>query len=440
MEQTVQNLRRKPRQFKVGSIVKLYKKPRAKKTAKLWRTWEGPYKVIKVADSKVNFTLKHVASQELLENQNVKDVGPYYEKTGTAVPATERKKPAESRKSYVVARVVGDRGTHGRDKQYKIQWEGFLGEDTWEPEANLDCPKLVQDYHRRQARAPPQATVGSASRKTLQTVAFRPTPWAVTLKMDLTKIKPEDLTRELCSRAGIRVEQITAQFAFVPCETYSVAGYSNRSRGNHYREHDDPGKKPRQDDGSKARLARTHDKLVANILRAWKIDNSRGSSQHCFMENPVGFLAQRPFMKKYSELLDMRRHVVHYCAYNHRFKKPTHIWTSSGWEPRGGAAQDGLCHGRCKHGEWKNNHYKHYYGLAQEPIRGPRGPGATKLKNAVPEELCAEWIRFLASTSPGVAEGGCIIDLCAGFQSLKPIALQYGFNYIGVDIAGDRSA
>ena len=74
-------------------------------------------------------------------------------------------------------------------------------------------------------------------------------------------------------------------------------------------------------------------------------------------------------------------------------------------------------------------------GLAQEPIRGPRGPGANKLKNAVPEPLCEEWMQFVRTH----CKGDCVIDLCAGYQSLKPFALKYGFNYIAVDVLGDRN-
>ena len=31
------------------------------------------------------------------------------------------------------------------------------------------------------------------------------------------------------------------------------------------------------------------------------------------------------------------------------------------------------------------------------------------------------------------------IDLCAGFQSLKPYAIANGFNYVAVDVLGDRN-
>ena len=131
----------------------------------------------------------------------------------------------------------------------------------------------------------------------------------------------------------------------------------------------------------------------------------------------------------------MRRRLLHYCAYGHLFKKPTHIWTTSGWTPRGGAKRDGLCHGLCGQGEWRGKDFRHFCGLAQEPIRGPRGPGANKLKNAVPDKLCDDWLQYVKANT----HGNTIIDLCAGYQSLKPFALKHGFNYIAVDVLGDRN-
>ena len=88
------------------------------------------------------------------------------------------------------------------------------------------------------------------------------------------------------------------------------------------------------------------------------------------------------------------------------------------WECRGGA-------------------YKHFRGIAQEPIRGPRGKGATAFKNSIPRQLCEE---IIASLPPPTPEANTIIDLCAGFQSMREPALAAGFNYIAVDILGDRSS
>ena len=56
-------------------------------------------------------------------------------------------------------------------------------------------------------------------------------------------------------------------------------------------------------------------------------------------------------------------------------------------------------------------------------IRGPRGPGATKLKNAVPGELCDEWLQVTLDRRKAVPHQKTIIDLGAGPQSIKPWAL-----------------
>ena len=55
----------------MGSLVKLYKKPRAKKHAKLWRTWQGPYRVLTVSEDGANVDIVHVASDEVLKSQNI---------------------------------------------------------------------------------------------------------------------------------------------------------------------------------------------------------------------------------------------------------------------------------------------------------------------------------------------------------------------------------
>ena len=138
---------------------------------------------MKVDNDGATFAIKHVASQELLTNQNVKDIGKYYAADGTSVSRAERIQPSTKQQRYEVARVVGDRGIHGVDKQYQVQWKG-LWDDTWEPEENLDCPKLVQDYHRRKARAAPKlhtAAMGSQAN-------FAPQPWSLTVTLDLSTV------------------------------------------------------------------------------------------------------------------------------------------------------------------------------------------------------------------------------------------------------------
>ena len=105
-----------------------------------------------------------------------------------------------------------------------------------------------------------------------------------------------------------------------------------------------------------------------------------------------------------------------------------------------GRTGNGRCCKACGQGSVRDNgRYKHFRGLAQEPTRGPRGPGSTKLKNAVPDELCAEWLQVLLDMRAACPQQNAIIDLCAGFQSIKPWALKNGFNYAAADVLGGRN-
>ena len=135
--------------------------------------------------------------------------------------------------------------------------------------------------------------------------------------------------------------------------------------------------------------------------------------------------------------LKLNEHLIHYCAYGSDFKKPTQIWTDSKWTPKGRTG-DGLCHQQCGKGSVQaNGKFKHFLGHAQEPIRGPRGKGANKVKNEWPQELTQEILMVLKAEQ---AKGSnTIIDLCAGYQSSRDAILAAGFNYVAVDLRGDRN-
>jgi transposase InsO family protein len=430
MDKTARNRSRKLRIVRVGSLVKLYKRPAAKKHAKLWRAWQGPCRVVKVSDDGANADIKHVASDEVIVNQHVNDISLYVDKPNSAVPEEERRQPEYAGKSYVVEEVIDDKGTHGVDKHYRIRWKGYA-DTTWEPEDNLNCPKLVQEYTRRKARKPPALVTAASDGST--------TSWSTTLTFNLLDVDPSDMTAEICRKAGISVGNVAGKLGFVPCETYSIADLSNVTRGFHYRDHDSATKHPRLDLGLERDKALAHDLLVSNILTAWACDRDAGYRHAMLLENPVGSLQHRPFMKWMPKLLGMAKHVVHYCAYDHIFKKPTNIWTNLRWEPKG-LTGDGRCNQDCGHGAVQDNgKYKHFYGLAQEPCRGPRGQGANKLKNSVPDLLLQEWMATLVRRRECYPDQNTVIDLCAGYQSLKPWAMANGFNYIAVDIMGDRN-
>ena len=55
----------------------------------------------------------------------------------------------------------------------------------------------------------------------------------------------------------------------------------------------------------------------------------------------------------------------------------------------------------------------------------------------MPKNLCHELVRSIKVSHDNA--NPTIIDLCSGYQSLKPLALSAGYNYIAVDIMGDRA-
>ena len=148
---------------------------------------------------------------------------------------------------------MGDKGNYGVDKQYLVRWKGDY-EDTWELEENLECADLVQKYHRTKGRtvvAP--VNVMSVSAPEPQTLPRK--PWSMTIRMDISKATPSIMTQQVCNIAGISMEQIALQTAFVPCESYTYTGFSNFTRNNHFRDHSKPDKPPRPDSCEKRDIA-----------------------------------------------------------------------------------------------------------------------------------------------------------------------------------------
>ena len=65
-----------------------------------------------------------------------------------------------------------------------------------------------------------------------------------------------------------------------------------------------------------------------------------------------------------------------------------------------------------------------------------RGPGANKLLNCIPDKLMQEWMDSMVKCRIDHPDQNTIVDLCAGYQSIKQWALNNRFNYIAVDITG----
>uniref|UniRef100_A0A1B6EPS8 Chromo domain-containing protein n=1 Tax=Cuerna arida TaxID=1464854 RepID=A0A1B6EPS8_9HEMI len=60
------------------------------------------------------------------------------------------KEVGEEAEEYVVERIVDVRTRRGV-KHYFIKWSGYPdSENTWEPEENLTCPELIEEFKRKQ--------------------------------------------------------------------------------------------------------------------------------------------------------------------------------------------------------------------------------------------------------------------------------------------------
>ena len=63
--------------------------------------------------------------------------------------------------------------------------------------------------------------------------------------------------------------------------------------------------------------------------------------------------------------------------------------------------------------------------------------GALREKNHYTEEWSVEVLR--QAIKEGRRTANVVIDLFAGWQSLKPVCEELGLTYIGVDLMGDRN-
>ncbi|XP_068081276.1 chromobox protein homolog 5 isoform X1 [Anabrus simplex] len=93
---------------------------------------------------------KNDASQKANED-GIADEGSEKRKrrsTGTAKSEDNDEEAAEE--EYEVEKVVDSKIVRGQT-QYKIRWKGFSPEnDTWEPEEDLNCPELIQEFLKSQ--------------------------------------------------------------------------------------------------------------------------------------------------------------------------------------------------------------------------------------------------------------------------------------------------
>lgn len=139
---------------------------------------------------------------------------------------------------------------------------------------------------------------------------------------------------------GVQPTRVRWVWMSPPCRTFSQLDAANRSRGWGYRDHRKPTRPPLRT--VRGRQAIKDDVLVREWLQfAEWVRGVAGRHCHWHLENPVGSLIRRPYMKPWARLVVL----VDYCTYGRRDQKPTHVWTTLGcWVPRG-STSTGLCAG-----------------------------------------------------------------------------------------------
>jgi hypothetical protein len=102
----------------------------------------------------------------------------------------------------------------------------------------------------------------------------------------------------------------------------------NVKRGCHYRDHADPAWPPRIDGSTYGKVAAQHDTMNSNLVKSLvKVQKENGV--HFAIENPLGGLRRRPFMKTLELQTAASQFTLDYCAFQHKYKKQTDIWTSA---------------------------------------------------------------------------------------------------------------
>jgi len=213
------------------------------------------------------------------------------------------------------------------------------------------------------------------------------------VKCDLAQIGNQDILKivqkEVAKILGKRQQWEIAWLWMSPdCTTYSRMDYMNQVHRDHTKQGHPP--KAGTQGGKKASEA---DKLVKKLIKLAKEWRAEYPDMRVAMENPEGILQERQFMAQW-----LPKHKVHYCAYGHRYRKATNIWTDLAWKPSG-TTGDGKCteNNRCGAGNYslETGHFRHDKTLGQASHQEVGGPGRAAYKASVPQELHRELLHTL---------------------------------------------
>ena len=114
-------------------------------TPKLMPRWPGPYKVLERVGS-VAYRLDLPAELKWHPVFYVSMLHPWTESKRLQAPPQGLL--LNGQQVWTVNRILDHCAEKRRNlKEFKIRWEGFEeANDSWEPEANIHDPKIVQDY------------------------------------------------------------------------------------------------------------------------------------------------------------------------------------------------------------------------------------------------------------------------------------------------------
>ena len=326
MEQYDPQSKVKVRTFNVGEEVTVYAPTKSKKVNKLSALQEGPYEIVEADGTGTQYRIKRMGAGKSrprwVHLDQIKKFRRFMvsEEDGEEMIAA---KPHS--KQYTVFRVVGERGKTRRSKQFRIQWKDY-DKTTWEPALNLDhCKQAIRDWTLLNPEEQEKllasndqelqdglleelaAEVPMAEELVAAHIAEQaPKTSSTHIQMDLTPKVGQytSLLKRICRIAGVSTDCIRSVMSSPPCETLTLADASNISRDNFYRDHSIPDKPPRSAKScttpaawAKRRKAINHDNLVKQIVRSFIRDRKEGASYDMLMENPLGSLRQRPYMR-----------------------------------------------------------------------------------------------------------------------------------------------
>ena len=135
---------------------------------------------------------------------------------------------------------------------------------------------------------------------------------------------------------------------------------------------------------------------------------------------------------------ESKKNVLELCAFIWPFKKTTNLWTQGIPWTHKGITGDGRCNEACGQGSFNplTKRFQHFMALAVDPQRGPRGQQSTGMTCGILSLLIREVL--LAMAEKQQLGGKVVLDLCAGFQSMREAVLATGATYVAVDVEGKR--